>query len=71
MGQRTRKLIGTFLFLGFIALYMALASVIGLSLPDNKMLVMAFYFVAGFAWVFPAKYIIGWMQRPDEVQDGA
>lgn len=67
MTIRSRKFFGGILLLGFIAGYavgaMALAvDVIG---ETNKLTELVFYVVAGILWIFPARMIIAWMQRPD------
>jgi hypothetical protein len=67
MNIRTRKLIGTVLLLGFIALYALAAMLVAIILQVNasKVVELAFYTVAGLAWVIPAGLLVRWMQRPD------
>jgi Protein of unknown function (DUF2842) len=67
MPARTRKLIGTIVFLLGLAIYATGAAVIGsgritLAPPWVQ---LAFYLTAGLAWVIPAGLLIRWMQRPD------
>jgi Protein of unknown function (DUF2842) len=65
MTVRTRKFLGMIALLGFIAAYaigaMALATDVFVDMP--KLLELAFYIVAGFAWILPAGFIVAWMQR--------
>lgn len=66
MTPRTRKLIGTVLLLVFIAVYalLAMAAAIILQVNDaGKWAELAYYVVAGLAWVIPAGVIIKWMQK--------
>ncbi|KAF0126730.1 MAG: hypothetical protein FD152_2568 [Xanthobacteraceae bacterium] len=55
MRQRTRKLIGTFLLLGWVTFY--------------ALVVMAI--MAGVAWIPVAMLVIWWMARPDPEADEA
>ena len=66
MTVRTRKLIGTVVLLIFLALYAGAVAAIGagritLAPPWVQ---LAYFVVAGLAWVIPAGLLIGWMQRP-------
>jgi len=67
MRIRTRKFVGTVTLILFIAIYslvvMAFAAsrVVGLS----YFVEVAFFLVAGLAWIIPAGLLIRWMQRPD------
>jgi len=67
MSIRTRKLIGTIVLLLFVAVYALTAMLVAIVLQVNasKVVELAFYVVAGLAWVIPAGIIIRWMQRPD------
>ena len=67
MTARTRKLIGTIVFLLGLALYATAAAVIGsgrIALAP-QWVQFAFFLTAGLAWVIPAALLIRWMQRPD------
>ena len=67
MTARTRKLIGTIVFLLGLALYATAAAVIGsgrIALAP-QWVQFAFFVTAGLAWVIPAGLLIRWMQRPD------
>ena len=67
MTARTRKLIGTIVFLLGLAIYATLAAMIGsgrIALAP-QWVQFAFFVTAGLAWVIPAGLLIRWMQRPD------
>ena len=67
MTARTRKLIGTIVFLPGLAIYATLAAMIGsgrIALAPHWVQ-FAFFVTAGLAWVIPAGLLIRWMQRPD------
>jgi predicted membrane channel-forming protein YqfA (hemolysin III family) len=63
--MRTRKAIGCFALLAYLALYLAAAATLGARLlpmlPNWGELV--FYVLAGIVWVFPLKPLFGWMNR--------
>lgn len=65
MSTRLRKLIGTILLLVLVAGYALLATAVaGIVLPEaSKVTELAFYAVAGLAWVLPAALLIRWMHR--------
>jgi len=64
---RTRKLIGTVLLLAFLVLYALAAMLVAvvLQVRATPLVELAFYVVAGLAWVIPAGLLIRWMARPD------
>jgi hypothetical protein len=66
MQIRTRKLVGTLLLLGFLALYSALvvALAAGRIATAPPLAQFAFFLVAGLLWVVPAGFLIRWMTRP-------
>ena len=65
MTMRTRKLVGTILLLGFVALYAlaAMAAAIVLQVNASKTAELAYYVLAGLLWVIPAGRLVKWMQR--------
>ncbi len=67
MTVRTRKLIGAVVLLLFLAVYALLAMFIAivLQVSASKWIELAYYVVAGVAWVIPAGWLVRWMQRPD------
>lgn len=67
MNARTRKLAGTIVLVLFIILYALLAMMAAIILQVNasKAVELAYYVIAGLAWVIPAGLIIKWMQKPD------
>ena len=66
MSPNLRKFIGTAILLAFIAIYALVAMAIGgirfADAPNWQQ--VAFYIVAGLAWVPPSMVIIRWMLRP-------
>ena len=66
MSVRTRKLIGTVVLLAFLAGYALVVASIGAGriMTATPLAQLAFFFVAGLAWVVPAGLLIRWMQRP-------
>lgn len=67
MSMRTRKLIGTVALLVLVIVYslLAMATAIVLQVSDSKLIEIAYYVIAGLAWVIPAGVIVWWMQKPD------
>jgi hypothetical protein len=68
MKMRTRKAIGTFATLLWLTLYALMAMVLGGALVVGRGmgLELAFYVLAGVAWIPVAMVIIRWMSRPDK-----
>lgn len=68
MKARTRKAVGCFVLLAYLALYAAGAATLGGMLapllPNWGELI--FYVVAGVAWVAPLKPLFTWMNRGAE-----
>ena len=66
MGVRSRKLIGTVVLLAFLGAYALVVASIGAGriATAPPLAQLAFFFVAGLAWVVPAGLLIRWMQRP-------
>lgn len=67
MTMRTRKLVGTILLVVFLTIYSLLAMMVAFALQVNasKLAEVAYYVIAGLAWVIPAGWIIWWMQKPE------
>lgn len=67
MRMRTRKLIGTFVLLVFLPVYVWVAAAIGMGRITlaPAWIQFVFFLVAGLFWVIPAGLLIRWMQRPD------
>jgi len=65
--QRTRKFIGTFATIGFLAVYSLAAMAIGGEWVAGRGLLaeLPFYIVAGLLWLPIAMAIVKWMSRPD------
>lgn len=67
MTQSARKLIGTLLTLGLIAVWCVLAGAIYINWLAGApwWALILFFAVAGSTWFFPATWIIRWMAKPD------
>lgn len=65
MKIRTRKALGCFILLAYIAIYTVLATSLGVALvpliPTWAQLI--FYAVAGIVWIFPLKPLFAWINR--------
>ena len=65
MNTRTRKALGCFVLLAYLALYTALAAEFGgyvlAHAPNCAALI--YYIVAGVIWVAPLKPLFAWMNR--------
>ena len=65
MNTRTRKALGCFVLLAYLALYAALAATLGgyvlAHAPNWAALI--YYIVAGIIWVLPLKPLFRWMNR--------
>ncbi|MGE0530677.1 MAG: DUF2842 domain-containing protein [Hyphomonadaceae bacterium] len=65
MKIRTRKALGCFILLAYIAIYTVLAASLGVALvpliPTWSQLI--FYAVAGIVWIFPLKPLFAWINR--------
>lgn len=64
-GIRTRKAIGILACFTFLVIYSLLAMVVGATLTSGagKLAQLAYYVVAGFAWLPVVMAIIRWMSR--------
>ncbi|MBL8833575.1 MAG: DUF2842 domain-containing protein [Rhodospirillales bacterium] len=56
----TRSTLGFLAILVFLGAYVALAVTLGDMLPDHWAAELAFYLVAGIAWVPPAGRLLRW-----------
>ncbi len=65
MDMRTRKALGCFALLAYMAVYAAIAATIGAALAPLVPIwaQLVFYAVAGVIWIFPLKPLFGWMNR--------
>lgn len=68
MNLRTRKALGCFVLLAYLALYSLLAASLGVALlsliPTWAQLI--FYAAAGIIWIFPLKPLFAWINRGTE-----
>jgi Protein of unknown function (DUF2842) len=67
MKLRTRKAIGTFLTVSWIAIYSLIIGAVGsiMVMGRGMTLELPFYVIAGFGWVPIEMLIIKWMSKPD------
>lgn len=65
MQSRTRKAIGCFALLAYLAIYTLLAASLGVALAPHlpAWAQLAYYALAGIVWIFPLKPLFGWMNR--------
>jgi hypothetical protein len=66
MRMRFKKLIGAFVLLGVIAIYVLLVmrAAVAILPTAGPVVEFVFYAVAGMAWVIPVRYLILWMNTP-------
>jgi len=58
-----RKLFGSLAVLLFLAAYIAVAVTLADHLPDNRLVELAFFAVAGVLWGVPLLPLFTWMER--------
>jgi len=64
MNIRTRKFVGMIILIIALTIYVLVAMRLAASFERGNIFVeIGLYFVLGFAWIFPARYLLGWMQR--------
>ena len=63
MGPRPRKAIGSLVILLFLLFYVGLAAKLGTMLPNNGLVRLLYYVVAGTAWGVPLFPLLTWMNR--------
>lgn len=71
MKQRTRKLIGTFILIGWVMIYalVVMALTHAAARRFGPIGEPVFYALAGIAWIPVAMLVIRWMVRPDPDDD--
>jgi hypothetical protein len=65
MDTRTRKAIGCFGLLAYLAVYALVAASIGVALAPALPIwaELVYYAVAGILWIFPLRPLFRWMNR--------
>lgn len=65
MDTRTRKAVGCFALLAYLAVYAVLASSLAVALAPRlpTWAELLFYAVAGVIWIFPLRPLFRWMHR--------
>lgn len=67
MNTRTRKAIGCFVLLAYLAIYAILAAGLGAALAPRAPAwgELLYYALAGIVWIFPLRPLFTWMNRPE------
>lgn len=68
MNPRIKKLIGAFIMLGFVVLYIFIIAGLAprILTGANKVVELSFYIIAGIAWALPLFPLVKWMEKkPD------
>jgi len=63
MPPRLRKFVGLLAVLAFLALYIWAAATIADRLPDNRLVQLVYFVLAGTLWGVPLLPLMTWMQR--------
>lgn len=66
MNPRTRKAIGCFVLIAYLALYAAGAAALGAAVLGHapNWAALLYFLVAGVIWVAPLKPLLAWMSQP-------
>ncbi len=71
MTARTRKAIGGAGLVAYLLAYIMAAVTLADRVPFTPLAQLAYFVVAGVAWVAPLKPVLTWMMRPDPTPGGA
>jgi hypothetical protein len=63
MTARVRKAIGSLIIVVFMLAYIAVAASIGGHMPDQPLVRLAYYLIAGIGWSLPLIPLMIWMNR--------
>jgi hypothetical protein len=65
MNTRTRKALGCFVLLAYLAIYAGAAAALGAVLADRlpSWAQLVYFAAAGIVWIFPLKPLFGWMNK--------
>ncbi len=65
MNTRTRKALGCFVLLAYLAVYAAAAATVGAVVWSHapNWVALMYYAFAGVVWVLPLKPLLSWMNR--------
>ncbi|MEO0400007.1 MAG: DUF2842 domain-containing protein [Pseudomonadota bacterium] len=61
MPPRYRKLVGLFILLPYLFVYLAAAAALADFFPRFWLSDLIYFAVAGLLWAFPLKYLLKWM----------
>ncbi len=62
MPVRAKKILGSIFICIFVLFWIWLAGSLSLFVPDNRVLEMIYYAVAGLGWAVPVMPILFWME---------
>lgn len=62
MAPRLKKLIGVFILVPGLILYVLAAAALGEHVPKVTVLQVVYYLIAGIAWAAPARLLIRWTE---------
>lgn len=68
MPPRQKKFVGMIILLGGFFAYIIAAINVADWLPANKFIEIAYFAVAGIAWIFPVKHLMIWMNRDPKIE---
>lgn len=63
MPPRIKKLVGLFILLPGIGVYVIAAMLLAERVPDFWLLKLFYFILAGIAWSIPAHFLIRWMEK--------
>jgi len=63
MGPRTRRAIAALGVCAFLVFYVWAVISIGAHLPDNQIVRLLYYGIAGIAWGFPLLPLLSWAEK--------
>ena len=70
MGPKTRKAVGGVAMLAFLLFYIGAAAKLGTMLPNQWLVKLAYYLVAGTAWGAPLIPLMTWMNQGGGARSG-
>jgi hypothetical protein len=66
MNMRTRKAIGSFVVVMGLFTYVLFAGALGaMATHESAIAKIIYYPIAGIIWIFPVRYLMIWMNKPD------
>ena len=66
MSVRSRKLVGMLAIIVGLAIYAIAGVYVAIEyVPDNWLIELLYYCIAGTIWAFPARAVLVWIHKPD------